>query len=79
MPAFLLVQWDGTTSRDGGQDAKDAAQGSYEVTFARPVGARLRREPSRQISLQGTKPVRVEGSDRTLTEDATIISVKRTV
>jgi hypothetical protein len=29
-----------TTGRDGGQDAYGAGQGSYEVTFARPVGAR---------------------------------------
>jgi len=54
----------GTTSRDGGQDAKDAAQGSYEVTFARPVGARPQREPGRQISQKAPSQSHAKGQTR---------------
>lgn len=66
----------GTTSRDGGQDAKDATQGSYEVTIARPVGAHLRQGPKPTNQEKGTKPVKLRVRPGHSPETPTIISVK---
>ena len=66
----------GTTSRDGGQDAKDATQGSYEVTIARPVGAHLRQGPKPTNQEKGTKPVKLRVRPGHSPETPTIISVQ---
>ena len=60
LPSLLRVM-DRTTGRDGGQDTHGAGQGSYQVTFARPVGACPRPEPDRQISSKARDQSQTKG------------------
>ena len=52
-PAFLASSELGTAGRDGGQDSQGGLQGSYEVTSARPVGAR--QQPEHQADRSRTR------------------------
>jgi len=53
-PVPLVATVGGTPGRDGGQDTWDAGQRSYQVTSARPVGARRNANGRSTVQRQDT-------------------------
>ena len=77
VPAFLSSDGDRTTGLDGVLDSHGAAQGSYQVTSVRPVGARPEKGTEPTDREQGTRPVTHLGSDPAPSQDPLIVRVTR--